>query len=342
MKFNKSQRLGLLILVVVIVILQTIIFSVDFYAKKIDAPTQTKLVEYYNDKLDSTSSELNKKENKKYFKFNPNKLSAKYWAYFGLSVEQVYVLDSFRAIEKFQTKEQVKEILKIDDSIFDAISEYMYFASKRLIKPKKHSKVFSVFNPNKLDELGWMNLGFSKKQANAILRYKESIGEFEKVEELKKIFVISNEKYLELEPYAYIPNTEQKKATINTATLSDFAKIKTIGASRAKYIVQYREALGGFKYYKQLLELKSIDVENLKQIKMHISIDKNYEVNKININTATLKQLKSHPYISWKLANKIIDFRENFRKFNSVEELKNIDDISDMYFNKIKVYLAVK
>ena len=77
--------------------------------------------------------------------------------------------------------------------------------------------------------------------------------------------------------------------------------------------------------------LRSVNVEKLYKT--------SYFKEKININTARLKELKSIPYIGEKLAYKIIEYRNNFGKFNSIEDLKKIKGIKDKKINIIKEYI---
>ena len=62
---------------------------------------------------------------------------------------------------------------------------------------------------------GWKNLGFSEKQAQVILNYKERNlrGSFKNLEDIQKCFVISADKFLELKPWIKIKEQEQKSIT---------------------------------------------------------------------------------------------------------------------------------
>lgn len=64
--------------------------------------------------------------------------------------------------------------------------------------------------------------------------------------------------------------------------------------------------------------------------------------NKININKATLSELDSLPGFGEVTSQKIIDYREENTKFNSIEEIKNIKGIGDKKFNDVKDYICVQ
>jgi len=68
-----------------------------------------------------------------------------------------------------------------------------------------------------------------------------------------------------------------------------------------------------------------------------------YEDNElININTATQTELETIPGIGPSTALKIIEYRSQNGKFNSIEELKNINGIGDSKFENIKNYITIK
>ena len=57
---------------------------------------------------------------------------------------------------------------------------------------------------------------------------------------------------------------------------------------------------------------------------------------KVNINTANQSELETLPGIGPSLASKIIEYREQNGKFNSIEELKNVKGIGDARFEDLK------
>ena len=74
------------------------------------------------------------------------------------------------------------------------------------------SIVLSKFNPNELSIEEWQKIGFSEKQAQTILKYKDLVGgAFLSKEQLAKCYAISTEKFKEIEPYVLLPKTHQRK-----------------------------------------------------------------------------------------------------------------------------------
>ncbi len=63
--------------------------------------------------------------------------------------------------------------------------------------------------------------------------------------------------------------------------------------------------------------------------------------NLININTASEEELNHLPGIGAKKAQAIVDHRENFGDFKSINDITNVEGIGDVTFEKIKDLITV-
>lgn len=63
--------------------------------------------------------------------------------------------------------------------------------------------------------------------------------------------------------------------------------------------------------------------------------------NPVNLNTATLEQLETVPYIGPARAQAIIDYRNAHGPFSSVDELDNVKGFGEKTIAKVKPYLTV-
>ncbi len=87
------------------------------------------------------------------------------------------------------------------------------------------------FNPNTLTLDSLQLLGFSKKQALTIIHYREKGGRFRRKEDFSKMYTVSREKYLELEPYIIIPKTEEEAPTAASVSFRRYNTEKKPAAS---------------------------------------------------------------------------------------------------------------
>ena len=215
------------------------------------------------------------------------------------------------------------------------------------------------FDPNQIDQEQWQKLGLSAKQAQAIINYRNKGGKFYKPADLQKMYTITPQKYQELLPYITIENAEfankfEKKAfpektpyvkkefaiiEINSADTLQLDEIKGIGAAFAKRITKYRERLGGFYKKEQLMEVYGLDSAKFGEIKDQVKINP-VHIKKIDINTATLKEIKNHPYLKYKEINAIIQYRKQHGKYNSIEDLKKVIILSPQTIQNLAPYLS--
>lgn len=183
---------------------------------------------------------------------------------------------------------------------------------------------WSLFDPNDLDKQGWTELGFSEKQALSILNYKNNYGPFKKKSDIKKLYVVSDEKFNELEPFiqfkqeviedrdaaqsAAIIEIKENKVLINQAKQEELIALPHIGPVYAERIMKFRDKLGGFVTTAQYDDLYISD-EAKKSLNIFASLDTN-NVRKVDINNASKQELKHIPGSSWELVAMILKERE--------------------------------
>jgi competence protein ComEA len=258
--------------------------------------------------------------------------------------------------------------LKEKEEFVLSSEDIQYISENKLLqKHKRHSNYFnpskekrfkrppSKFDPNNYTISDWMKLGLSEKQAMVVINFSKR-GLYSN-EQLKKIFVISNElfeliKDSTIYPIKYpvdspVEKVENIKKTVeiigidvNSATQSELETIKGIGPFFAKNILKYRDKLGGFCKKEQLLEVWKMDQEKYNQIEPYITIDA-HAIRKINVNTATAEELKSFPYFNWNIANSIVKMRIQKGSYQSINQLKESELIDEELFDKIKQYLSL-
>jgi competence ComEA-like helix-hairpin-helix protein len=68
----------------------------------------------------------------------------------------------------------------------------------------------------------------------------------------------------------------------------------------------------------------------------------NSSLKRININTASVDEMKAHPYIKYNMANAIFQYRQQHGNYISVEQIKKILIITDEIYQKAAPYLSVK
>lgn len=187
-----------------------------------------------------------------------------------------------------------------------------------LIRSKLPRKVESFkFNPNTVSKGDLKRLGFSEKQAQSIINYREKGGRFRRKADFSKSYVVSDSIYRRLEPYIDIPLLD-----INKADSAAFDALPGIGGWFASKMIAYRAELGGYSYKEQLMDIKNFDKDKFDALKDLITISKN-TLSPFALWTLPVDSLKKHPYIkNYETARSIVFFRDNNPKENwTVENL---------------------
>jgi competence protein ComEA len=210
----------------------------------------------------------------------------------------------------------------------------------------------SKFDPNTYSPSDWMNLGLSQKQADLIIRFGKR--GFYSHDDLRKVFVISDAFFSVIKDSLVYPTKAVKEyktdafkenlpmlVDLNTASLEELMNIKGIGSFFAKNVINYRTKLGGYHHKEQLKEVWKMDDEHYAILEKAVSIDQK-AIRSININRASVEELKSHPYFTWNVANSIVKLRSQIGAFSSVEDLKKSKLIDEALFLKLKPYVTVE
>ena len=285
-----------------------------------------------------------------------------------------FLFPYFISSKKYDHSQFEKEIdalkLKQQDSSGSGKSNFDESNYQNFYQPSEknyYSKQFKGelfhFDPNTLPIEGWMRLGIREKTANTIWNYISKGGRFNKPEDIGKIWGLHEDEVNRLLPYVRIELSNNDKyvtpqnkdvskqpetttylktiVDINTAYTAAFIALPGIGSKLANRIIAFRDKLGGFYKVEQVAETYALPDSTFQKIKDRLVVNSS-AVKKININTASVDELKNHPYIRYNIANTIIQYRKQHGDFTALNDLKNILIITPDIFNKMEPYLTLR
>ena len=245
-------------------------------------------------------------------------------------------------IISFEEAQKIHEDLSIKKNY--SKKQKAHYSKSRYTIPR------SKFNPKEYDLKNWMFLGLSEKQAAIVLKF--TVRGIANEEELKRIFVLPDELVKLIKDSIIYTPKEYSRANkelvaerkieiidINKCNEIELQDLPGIGPYYAKKIVEYREQLGGYHSTSQLLEIWKFESELYDKISPFISCSNTNK--KLDINKASLEELKAHPYISYGISNSIVKMRAQSR-FKTIEDVKRSKLIDEEFFDKIKAYLECK
>lgn len=171
--------------------------------------------------------------------------------------------------------------------------------------PRKVVESFR-FDPNTatVDEL--CRLGFTPKQAQSIDNYRRKGGRFRRKSDFQKSYVVSDSIFRRLSPYIDIPLLD-----LNLADSTDLETLPGIGAWYVARILEHRNALGGFSYKEQLMDIYRLDQEKYDKLSDLVTVSGQY-MRPYPLWTLPADSLRRHPYIrNFETARAIVLYREN-------------------------------
>lgn len=232
---------------------------------------------------------------------------------------------------------------------------------KRLKIEESKPKLFP-FNPSFISDYKGYQLGMTNQEIDRLLAFRATGEYINSTKQFQEVTQVSDSLLAVISPYFKFPEwvkesrneirTSKKtnvqntwpdtKYDLNTATPEQLKKINGVGETLSNRIVKYRNSLGGFIDEDQLHEVYNLKPEIVEEIRQHFEIQSLPEIQKLNVNTATFKEVLHLPYIDYELTKKIFQYRDEVAEIQSIEELKNIEDFPLENFEKIVVYLEAK
>ncbi|MGI9582130.1 hypothetical protein ACR1PO_13005 [Chryseobacterium sp. RRHN12] len=283
-------------------------------------------------------------------KFNPDQFSADDWHRMGFSERQAEAIIKYRNYlgGSFISKEKFKECFIISPENYSKLEPYILLPAKTPESFRKFAKSNTVkskiqyhnFDPDQLNLDGWKALGFSEKQAAAIISYRDRNlqGSFKSPEELQKCFVISAEKFQEMKPYIKLQEKQQEKTDFSKTDLNiiTFKQLMEFGLDErsAGSIIGFRKKLGGFMNKQQILGTYNIDQDLVQKLILKAPLDTS-NVPRYTLADAPEEWLKNHPYFKYS-ADKIIFYRISNPDDKKIWKLLKL---KPEYEERMKLYL---
>lgn len=239
------------------------------------------------------------------------------------------------------------QIKYITDSVITArVNQSDLRASNLKSSEKNIEKYSKSLNDVSFNEL--KQLGISSRTSALIMKFKQSGVDLKNIYYVDKIYGITLEEkkiikdhfLFEVKSIAkeYVRKNSEEIFELNTCDSASLESLPKIGPALSSRIIKFRNRLGGFVDKKQLLEVYGLDTSVYNAIADRIKLDKSH-LKKIHINQVSYEELAKFPYLNYKLARVIINFREQHGDFNSKDDLLKIHLMNSKIIDKIEAYI---
>jgi len=232
--------------------------------------------------------------------------------------------------------------------------------SLKLIELEKRTPKIYPFNPNYITDYKGYTLGMSNEEIDRLLKFRNNGDWINSVKQFQEVTQVSDSLLNKISPFFKFPewvtNAEKgttysnikkpktfaEKLDLNTATAEELQRVNGVGKYYSEKIIKLRSKfIGGFIADVQLEDVYGLTSEVIEKIKNEFTVKTPRQIEKINLNTATVEDLVTIQHIDYELAYNILEQRELREGFKSFEELTKVKDFPVNKIEIIKLYLSL-
>lgn len=220
-----------------------------------------------------------------YFDFNPNTASLEELKNLGFTEKLASRIINYRTKGgNFRIKSDLMKTYGMDSGLYATLVPYIQLP-ETYVKPEFEKKEYTnsfkpkenpqKFNLNEADTAQLQKIyGIGSKLALRIVKYRDKLGGFVSVEQLKEVYGLDTAVIKKIEAASYLP--EKPVVTtinLNTADEKTLAAHPYFGRKIAAAIVAYRFQHGNFKTVDDLSRIPLIDKNNLGKLFPYVTVD---------------------------------------------------------------------
>lgn len=209
------------------------------------------------------------------------------------------------------------------------------------------------FNPNFITDFKGYKLGMSVAEIDRLLAFRKQNKFVNSAEEFQQVTKVSDSLLKAISPYfkfpewvknkkSYTNSFEKKDFTksekkisidINTASQEDLIKVYGIGEGLSKRILEQKEKLGAFVSMEQMNDIWGLSPEVIENLNKSFHVSSTNSTKKININSASIKELSQFPFFKYNLAKEIV----TYRTMNGDIKIEDLTKIKGFPVEKLKI-----
>lgn len=229
---------------------------------------------------------------------------------------------------------------------------------KSLAQEESKPKIYP-FNPNFITDYRGYTLGMSTIEIDRLHRFRESDKWINSVADFKKVTKVSDSLLAAISPYFKFPDwvanpkpnktstpkkkwkTYEEKGKLNSITLGDLMAIEHMDEEAAHKIIAHHKKVKGYLVDQQIYDVYGVETKIKRAVLNEYTVKEKPSVILLDVNTTNASDLSTVPLLNYELAKEIVDYRILREGIQSIDELKNLEGMTDYKFERIKLYLKV-
>ena len=221
------------------------------------------------------------------------------------------------------------------------------------LENKNYKPTVYPFNPNFITDFKGYKLGMKVEEIDRLLAYRKQHKFINSIAEFQTVTKVSDSLLNAISPYFKFPDwVTTKKSSfkpfdtkdfskneksivldINEASKEDLMKIYGIGDKISDRIIVEKQKYGAFVSIEQMNDIWGLSPEVIEKLKTSFVVKSSTNAKKININTASVKDLSQFPFFKYQLAKDIVIFRT----MNGDVKVEDLSKIKGFPVEKIKI-----
>ncbi len=282
--FNRSQRNGIFLLVLIIIVLQLLYFFGNFSNASPPSQTDNKELILFQKNIDSIKLANQAGDTLRIFPFNPNFVTDYRGYTLGMTVEEIDRLHSYRAGDKWvNSAAEFQKVTGISDSLLNIIEPYFRFpdwvtqnkpqVTNRTSSQAKTTSEMQDLNAASVEDLIKVK-GIGETLAGRIVNYRNRLGGFVDDLQLKDIYGLNFETRREVLNYFTVKNAPSVELlNINKASVLELSNIPYIDYELAREIVNYRLLNENINSFEELAKIKEFPSEKIDRIALYLTLE---------------------------------------------------------------------
>jgi len=295
--FSQREMNGFVVMlgITILAVLATVVYDRLSVKPTFVDPIESKVLDSLVSILNENQADIPKAQNYKpreskvpvFRKFDPNLASKEDFVELGLKPYLAERIEKYRSKGgKFKIKTDLKKIYGFPESLYLQLEEYVDLPENFAVGKKsplekqwkKNTEIqklkveFTKQDLNKADSIALEKVyGVGLKLASRIIKYREKLGGFVNVTQLKEVWGLDSTTIQEIDrKFSIDDGFQPKKINANT---DDFQLLRShpyVGYQKAKLITSYRKQHGMFHSIEQMRQIQTMSAEDIEKMKSYL------------------------------------------------------------------------
>ena len=214
--------------------------------------------------VDSAKFQRRKRETVELQPFMIDTASAHYLYLLGFSRRQAEVIERYvKMLGGLRSEAELRDCYVISDSMANRILPYVIFKQREEFKPEERGLV----DINTADTILLQSVyGIGATSAHHIVRYRELLGGYHSVEQLRELKCVTSENYARFFDKIYCDSCKISKIDINFADPKSLMRHPYISLQALRRIVKHRQLKGGWSRIEEMVDDNILSEEEARRL----------------------------------------------------------------------------